>query len=318
MDKINISGIAVRAGLSRNNRKYLANELNKFAPTLIGRPILRDHEGKTENVIGKITHAESIDNGNAVKYKGWIKGKEDIERIKDGRISEVSIGAFSKRLVKDKEDENIIIPIDMEALEMSTTPVPGVIGTSITAEENYNEEEIKKMITDYDKEQKSISHSSKDDYINKKEENMESEKNSKESAIVDNSAELKIMKEELEAMKEKTLSLEKDKLALEDARKLDAIKTYKEKANAKGLTLKDFSNASMETIQMAIEMVNELPEPKSEKDEDEDEELETEKVKTKAMPKSQEVISKTNETFGGYVVTTEDVNGRGVAFFKYY
>ena len=46
-DKITISGIAVREGVSLNRRKYTAKTLKEFAPTLIGKPLLKDHEGLT-------------------------------------------------------------------------------------------------------------------------------------------------------------------------------------------------------------------------------------------------------------------------------
>ena len=134
--KLYISGIAVKEGISKNNRKYVAKELDKFAKTLKKRPIMKDHSGTTDSVIGKVTEASSIDNGKIVIYKGWVKGEDIIEKIKDGRISEVSIGAFSRRIVRDKEDENVMIPIDMEAMELSVTPIPGVNGTSVMPQEN--------------------------------------------------------------------------------------------------------------------------------------------------------------------------------------
>jgi len=314
--KINISGIAVREGISKNGRKYTAIELNKFAPTMIGRPILKDHYGATDNIIGKITHAESIDGGKLVRYEGWVKedGTNIIDKILDGRVSEVSIGAFSKRVVKDKEDENVLIPIDMEAMELSTTPVPGVTGTSLLADNNkIRKEDFTKIIKDYTEEIKKLegerinNEQNKCSIKDKKEDIMEEDKTQNVSAVVEN-VEFTKMKEEFAAMKEKTEALEKANLALEEARRQDAISTYTEKAKAKNLPLKDLSKASMETIQAMTEMVNEITVPTKEA-------AVEEKVQAKA--KSVDVnVSTSTEDFKGYVISTEDVSGRGVAFFK--
>ena len=148
-NKIKISGIAVKEGTSRNKRKYISSELEKFAPTLNGRPILKDHEGITDNVIGKITESKFNPETTEVSYFGWIKedGTGIVEKIRDRRISEVSIGALAGKVVKETKDSDVLIPIDMEALELSTTPVPGNKGTSISFEKiKYSENQLKEMI----------------------------------------------------------------------------------------------------------------------------------------------------------------------------
>lgn len=323
-DKIKISGIAVKEGTSRNKRKYIAKELNKFAPTLIGRPILKDHEGITDNVIGKITSAESLDEGKIVTYEGWVKedGTGLIEKFKDGRISEVSIGAMAGKIVKDKDDDSLIIPLEMEGLELSTTPVPGNRGTSLFINPSIGEEidmsetGIKNMIEDY-----SNSHST--DIISdldkiKKEDIMESKEQKTVEDTNDKSIELmKSMKEELETLKKQNESLE-------DARISDAIVRYEEKAKAKGLKVKDLSKASLEMIKFATEMADEVPEPETEVDEPEkdkpteDAEVEDEKPEAEPVTKEPEAEDDSNdEKFKGYVITTEDVS-KGYAFYKYY
>ena len=330
-DKIKISGIAVREGTSRNNRKYRAKELEKFAPTLIGKPILKDHEGITDNVIGKVTNAESLEDGVIVTYEGWVKedGSGILEKLKDGRISEVSIGAIAGKIVKEKGNDDIIIPVDMEALELSTTPVPGNRGTSVSISGekvdgiDLTEEGIKKMIEDYEN---SNSHSSiKDDTLDKikKEVSMESKE-----LIPNESVETKNMTNEISELKSEIESLKSEKESAEEARKSDAIDRYKEKAKAKGLKSKDLSNASMETIQMLIEMVDDISEPSDEESKEEDKESSDEKPKEEekkedekeeAEPKSKEVDSdeKSSESFEGYVLDQSDTI-HGIAFYKYY
>ncbi len=150
--KVIISGVAVREGTSLNKRKYLASELHTFAETLKGKVILKDHESFTDNVLGKVTESESVDGGKLVTYKGWIKedGTGILEKLRDGRISEVSIGAIARKILRDKEDKEVIIPIGIRAIEISTTPTPGNPNTSInlSPEEKYewSKEKIKEII----------------------------------------------------------------------------------------------------------------------------------------------------------------------------
>ena len=132
-----VSGIAIRAGLSRNGIIYEAEELEKFAPTLANRPILKDHISATDNTIGVVTDSKSIDRGESVGFSGWVKedGTGIVEKIRDGRIKEVSIGAMVEKLVMKEEDaDNPDAPLiakGITAMELSTTPTPGVVGTSI-------------------------------------------------------------------------------------------------------------------------------------------------------------------------------------------
>ena len=132
-EKINVGGIAVRPGISKNGILYSVEELNNFAPTLAGRPILKDHSGTTDNTIGIVENSTSDSNG-VVSYNGWIKedGSNILEKINDGRIKEVSIGAFCKQIVKENDDDEYYTAIGVEAMELSTTPVPAVKGTSLS------------------------------------------------------------------------------------------------------------------------------------------------------------------------------------------
>ena len=133
-EKLNVHGIAIKAGLSLNRILYLPEELAKFAPTLNNVPIIRDHINLTDNTIGKVTNTAFNNATTEVSYEGWIKdneGKGTIERVKDSRISEVSIGAVAGRLVRASEDDDFLIVKDLRALEISTTPTPATVGTSI-------------------------------------------------------------------------------------------------------------------------------------------------------------------------------------------
>lgn len=149
--KIMINGIAITEGTSRNGITYTKKELHKFAPTLTGRPILKDHQALTDKTIGLVEKSDSLEQGKSVSYSGWVKedGTDVVEKIKDGRIKEVSIGAIAGKLVKENEDDETIYAQDLVALELSLTPTPGVIGTSLQSEENYTDEKIKEIIKNH-------------------------------------------------------------------------------------------------------------------------------------------------------------------------
>ena len=131
-EKINVAGIAVKSGISRNKIKYTDEELQKFAPTLQNKPILKDHNATVDNAVGLVTKTES--QPGVVPYQGWVKedGTGIIEKIKDKRVKEVSIGAIAGKLVKEEDDSDFVIAQDLYGLELSLTPVPGVMGTSIS------------------------------------------------------------------------------------------------------------------------------------------------------------------------------------------
>ena len=131
MEKYPVNGIAVRTGLSRNGIKYLPEELKNFAPTLANRPMLKDHWPSTDNTIGLVEKSDY--SKGRVFYSGWIKDQPTSEKIDDGRIKEVSIGAIVEKLVLENEEEpeGTLIARGITGLELSTTPVPGVVGTSI-------------------------------------------------------------------------------------------------------------------------------------------------------------------------------------------
>ena len=213
----------------------------------------------------------------------------------------------------------------MEAMELSTTPVPGNKGTSIEFENiKLDESSIKKMIEDY-KESQSLDNQN----INKKEDRcMETttENNVSENSV---EVELKALKEQLESLKESNESLQKDKSDLLEAKRLGEIEKYKKLCELKSISPNDLSKATDEMIQFAIKLVEDLPEadepvveePVKEEPTTEEPAAEEkpDKEKPVAEPESQEPKSEEeSENFDGYVITTEDVAGRGVALYKYY
>ena len=97
-----------------------------------------DHQNLTLNTIGRVEKAYWDDIKEAVLYEGWVKHPEVAERIDDKRLQHTSIGALIKNLVEEKSEEKDIpakkVAVGMEAVELSTTPIPGVAGASIDSD----------------------------------------------------------------------------------------------------------------------------------------------------------------------------------------
>ena len=138
--KMKLKGIAIKAGVSRNGRKYIVGELEKAAPSLKDKPILKDHNPTVDNTVGRTT--EAVFNDDAIEFEGYIIDDSLAEKIEAGVIKEVSIGAYAKRLVKENEDDDVVIPVDMEFAELSFTPTPGVQGAMVSS---YHENTIQEV-----------------------------------------------------------------------------------------------------------------------------------------------------------------------------
>jgi hypothetical protein len=328
--RLSVEGIAVVEGISRNKVMYEAKELHKFAPSLIGRPILKDHVNMTDNVIGKVTHAESVDNGKKIRYKGWITEDKNntMEKVVDGRINNVSIGASAGKMIKEKEDSEYIIARDMTALELSLTPVPGVPDASITPsktesfeedddeeveiEDEDIEEMVKQGITELNE---SIQLNESKSQLNLKKEEIKMEGNevkATENIVVQDSKVTELQVKLDEALK----VIE----AYKEADRKVAVEKYQSICASKKVKALDVANEKMETIQAFTSMVEsiEVEAPKAEAPvEAPKEEPKAEPVKEHAMPKTKDLAEKkVEEGLSGYKVEFSDLGGFG--FYKSY
>lgn len=303
---IKVSGIAIREGVSRNGIHYSAEELDKFTPTLKGKPILKDHNAVTDNVIGKVSESGSNESGKSVSYVGWIKedGTGVTDKIQDGRISEVSIGAVCGQLLKESEDSETLYAKNMTALELSLTPTPGVIGTSITQSfDRFDSKDIDEAVNDFiittESNKMVESHSmekSNDNQKIKGGSKMETQEVKNEVVSLNESA----IKEAFE-LKAKLAESEKMIAGMKETQRLEAISTYKGLCESKKVSSKDMSNMSMETIKALTEVIASLADFK-----------EVAQTKSVEMP----IKAKESVDWSGY--TTESSSLGGMSFYKNY
>lgn len=130
-DVMRIEGVAIEETTSRNNVTYKVEELEMAADTLVGAPLLKDHNNTVDGIVGKVT--EAYMDGKQLKFKAEVMDDSMKEKIKNGLIKNVSVGSKLKELQKVVEDEvTKFVAKGIEFLELSLVAVPGVKGATFS------------------------------------------------------------------------------------------------------------------------------------------------------------------------------------------
>lgn len=129
---IKIGGTAVEAVTSKNNRKYLAEELAKQDIKGI-KVFLNHHSEDARNAVGLI-ESQGFD-GTKLKYEARIRNTmtnpDVVEMVKDGLINNVSIGATGD-LKRISENGNEVFEVrNLVVEELSLVGIAGVPGAGI-------------------------------------------------------------------------------------------------------------------------------------------------------------------------------------------
>jgi len=208
--KLYIAGNAIDAGISRNKVDYSEEELRAAALTLIGKPILLNHDSNdVRNIVGKVVDAR-YDNGS-IPFKAEIDTNETsiVSKIKDGFINSVSIGAEYADIYTD--DAGVKHPSGIQFLELSLVPIPGVPTATISQviEESYEHkksEDEKMQIEEIAKQNEELRHQFEE--LKKCHESLISEVRTKESTLKEAEAK-KIELTATQKLEEKVKDLEK-------------------------------------------------------------------------------------------------------------
>jgi len=230
--KLFIKGVAIDVGISRNNVDYTPNVLRAAAQSLIGKPLMLNHEDHdVRNIVGKVVEAEF--DGKNVPFKAEIDKSESwlVNKLQNGYIDKVSIGADTideNGIHYDPvpDDDGIIRPTGIEFLELSLVPIPGVPNASINQviAESYNKrvktmaeknkmaeqlEELKKKNEELEK--KLAEQEEKTDDSSKEEEKSEPEEKTEdrpeEKKEPQENAKVKSLEEKVEKLNEKLSKL---------------------------------------------------------------------------------------------------------------
>ena len=123
-DNFMIRGVAINETTTLNNVKYVAEELQKAAPSFRNVPILLDHKNEVKNIVGRTTENVNFNSTfNRIDFEAKIMDKDIRMMIEDGRIGSVSIGAKVDDLTE--EEDGSMKAVGIRGLEISLVAVPG-------------------------------------------------------------------------------------------------------------------------------------------------------------------------------------------------
>ena len=126
----------MRAGVSRNLRLYLADELRRAADSLVGKPIYIEHVS-ADRAIGKVVKAWWDERERAIKFEAEIYDEDMADKIRAGLIRHVSIAADYELL----EPFDGVVPYGLGFRELSLVAVPGVPEANIEVVERSDGED---------------------------------------------------------------------------------------------------------------------------------------------------------------------------------
>lgn len=132
-----VSGIAINECTTLNNVKYVAEELQKAAPSFKNKPLLLDHKNEIRNIVGRVFSSTYSIKNKRIDFEGNVADKQIQEMIRDGRIQNVSIGAKVKDLVEERDGSKRAVGII--GLEISFVAVPGDSQASLTSFKSFTE-----------------------------------------------------------------------------------------------------------------------------------------------------------------------------------
>lgn len=144
-----VRGIAINAGITRNDVEYLAEELKNAAPSLRDKPLLKDHKNEVDFIIGRTTQNVNYqEEANNIKFEAWVEDSEVFRKISKGLIKNVSISTLFKEIEeKEIEGRTIFTIRGLEFVELSTVAVPGDADATVGVSESLSDaihENIKK------------------------------------------------------------------------------------------------------------------------------------------------------------------------------
>lgn len=119
-----IQGVAINETTTSNGHKFIAEELKKSAGSLVGVPLLKDHENSVDSIVGRVKAAHFNEDLSNIPFKAVVREKKYQDMIKDGRIDAVSVGAQVDPSDIEEAEDGTIIPHNIIFKELSLVAVP--------------------------------------------------------------------------------------------------------------------------------------------------------------------------------------------------
>ena len=131
---LQIRGVAMCSGMSRNHNIYTSEELQAFTSKLANAPVYIEHIA-VPNAAGKVTKTDW--DGHNLWYEAEIYDEPTAEKIRKGLIQHVSVGA-------DYEAVDLVdgkVPHGLHNAELSLVAVPGIPETNVQVLEKLTQTE---------------------------------------------------------------------------------------------------------------------------------------------------------------------------------
>ena len=135
-----IKGIAINEVTTRNNVRYIAEELKTSAHSLVDKPLLKDHTNSVDAIVGRVTNSFYDPVNRNIRFEARVVDKDMENKIRDGLITSVSVGAMVRDLVreeKDGEESDYLIAKGIEFVELSLVSVPADPNAGLAIAEAY-------------------------------------------------------------------------------------------------------------------------------------------------------------------------------------
>jgi len=135
-----IKGVAITETTTSNGHTFIAEELSKSASTLINVPLLKDHENRVDNIVGRVTGAHFDEMSKSIPFKAIVKDARMKQMIQDGLINSVSVGAHVNPAdIEEGEDGNIIsYNITFKELSLVAVPADSAATFAVALNNAYN------------------------------------------------------------------------------------------------------------------------------------------------------------------------------------
>lgn len=118
-----IEGIAINETITDNNHKFLGEELRASASTLVGVPLLKDHNNSVDAIVGRVKSASFNEINKNIPFRAIIKDPSMISKVRDGLINSVSVGAHVDPDDIEEDEDGSIIPRGIVFKELSLVAV---------------------------------------------------------------------------------------------------------------------------------------------------------------------------------------------------
>lgn len=259
-DDFVIRGTAISETITHNGHQYIAEELEKATPTLIGKKLLKNHDNNTDSVVGRVLQAHWDPKSKAIKFEAKVVDKRMRELIDEGILDTVSVGAYAEDLVKN-EDTGAYIAKGIKFAELSLVAVPADEAATFAVAFSKNFA-LKEALWQSQTEITEKLHCPECDKEFESKEEMEKHKKTHESFSQNIERRLKTEMTELKSDSNQLLNemeqLKTELSKMKEEKKTSLIEKYKQLCKEKGVKEKEVSKLSEDMIVLLTDQVSEI------------------------------------------------------------